>query len=111
MDTTDGVFSTFPLSHQIPKVAQGISSQLYDALCEAAVVADQAGEDGGQTVASSVQHHSSGDSFYRHLGAAAICNVANEEHSEGVIYFNSHFLAGFSCLPFLLWHFGILHFV
>lgn len=96
VDTTDGVFSTFTLPHQIPKVAEGISGQLYDALCEAAVMTDEAGEDSGQTMASSVQHHGSGDSLYCHLGAAAVCNVANEEHSECVIYFNSYFLVEFS---------------
>lgn len=95
VDATDGVFSTFTLPHQIPKVAEGISGQLYDALCEAAVMTDEAGEDSGQTMASSVQHHGSGDSLYCHLGAAAVCNVANEEHSECVIYFNSYFLVEF----------------
>lgn len=106
VDTTDGVFSTFTLPHQIPKVAEGISGQLYDALCEAAVMTDEAGEDSGQTMASSVQHHGSGDSLYCHLGAAAVCNVANEEHSECVIYFNSYFLVEF-LLFFFLQHLGI----
>lgn len=83
--TADGVLSAFDVTHQAPKVAEGISSQLDDALCESVVVADEAGEDSGQTVASAVQHHGSGDSFHRHLGAAAMSNVANEEHSECVI--------------------------
>lgn len=97
-DTKDRVFSTFALSHQTPKVAQGVSSQLYDALREAAVVADEAGEDGGQTVASSVQHHRGGDSFYRHLGAAAICGMANEEHQSVLFTSNQIFSWSFYSL-------------
>lgn len=35
----------FHFSHQVSKVTQRISSQLYNALCEAAVMADEASED------------------------------------------------------------------
>lgn len=44
-------------------------------------MADEAGEDGGQTMASPVQHHSGGGSFYCHLGAAAICKMTNEKQT------------------------------
>lgn len=41
-------------THQVTEVAQGVPGQLHYALSETAVVADEAGEDGGQTVAGSV---------------------------------------------------------
>lgn len=44
-------------------------------------MADEASEDSGETMASSVQHHSSRGSFYCHLGATAICKITNEKHS------------------------------
>lgn len=58
-------------------------------------MADEAGEDGGQTMASPVQDHSRGGSLYRRLGAAAICNGANEEE-------RSELLGEFSGLPCLI---------
>lgn len=51
-------------------------------------MADEAGEDGGQAMASAVQHHRGGDPLHRHLGAAAVGSVAAEEH-ERVIDSNS----------------------
>lgn len=78
-----GVSSTFyHPSHQIPEVAEGVSGQLHDALREAAFVADEAGEDGGQTMASAVQHHRGGGPLHRHLGAAAVGSVAGEEQER-----------------------------
>lgn len=58
-------------THQVTKVAQRVPGQLHEALCEAAVVADEAGEDGGQAVAGSVQHNSGG-SPHCCLGTAAL---------------------------------------
>ena len=58
-------------THQVTKIGQRVPSHLHDALRETAVVADEAGEDGGQAVAGSVQHNCSGGSLY--LGAAAPC--------------------------------------
>lgn len=54
-------------THQVAEVAQRVPGQLHDALREAPVVADEAGEDRGQAVAGSVQHHSGG-SLHCYLG-------------------------------------------
>lgn len=51
-------------THQITKVAQRIPGELYDSLCEAAVVADEAAEDGGQARARSVQYDRGGRSLH-----------------------------------------------
>ena len=70
-----------PCTHQVPKVAQRVPGQLYDALCEAAVMADEAGEDGGQAVAGSVQHNGGGGSPDCNLGAAALCRATGKKYS------------------------------
>ena len=71
----------FLSTHQVAKVAQRVPGQLHDALREAPVGADEAGEDRGQTVACSVQHGSNvgGGSPYCCLGAAAPCNATGKE--------------------------------
>lgn len=66
-------------THQVTEVAQRVSGHLYDALCEAALVADEAGEDGGQAVAGSVQHNSGGGSLYCYLWAAAPCRATGKK--------------------------------
>lgn len=68
-------------AHQVTEVAQGVPGQLYDALCEAALMADEAGEDGGQAIARSVQHNSGGGSLHCYLGAAALCRATGEKYS------------------------------
>lgn len=75
-----GSFS-FWRAHQVTEVAQGVPGQLYDALCEAALMADEAGEDGGQAIARSVQHNSGGGSLHCYLGAAALCRATGEKYS------------------------------
>lgn len=54
---------------QVTKVAQRVSRQFHDALCEATVEADEAGDDVGQAVAGSVQHDRRGCSPHRDLRA------------------------------------------
>lgn len=64
-------------THQVTKIAQRVPGYLHDALREAAVMADEAGEDSGQAVAGSVQHNRSGGSL--HLGAATLCRVTGKK--------------------------------
>ncbi len=68
-------------SYQIAKVAQGVPGQLYDALCEAAVMADETGENSGQAIAGSVQHNGGRGSPYWCLGAAAVCRATGKKYS------------------------------
>lgn len=44
-------------------------------------MADEAGEDGGQAIARSVQHNSGGGSLHCYLGAAALCRATGEKYS------------------------------
>lgn len=79
-------------THQVTKVAQRVPGQLYDTLCEAAVMADEASEDGGQAIAGSVQHNSGGGSPYWYLGAAAPCRATGKKHLVSVFLDSLHFL-------------------
>lgn len=72
-------------SHQVAKVAEGVSGQLHDALREAALVADEAGDDGGQAVPGPVQHDGGGGSPHRDFGAAALREATGEKYSSLVI--------------------------
>lgn len=71
----------FKCAHQVPKVAQGVPGQLYNALGEAALMADEAGEDGGQAMAGSVQYNIGGGSPHCYLGAAAVCRATGKKCS------------------------------
>lgn len=69
-------------TYQVTKVAQGVPGQLHDALCETSVMADESGEDGGQAIASSVQHDSGGSSPYCCFRAATPCNPTGSKNTE-----------------------------
>lgn len=56
-------------THQIAKVALRVSGQLHDALREPPFMADEASDDGGQSVPGPVQHDGCGGSL--HFRAAA----------------------------------------
>lgn len=43
-------------------------------------MADEAGENGGQAIASSVQHNGRGGSSYCCLGAAALCRATGKKY-------------------------------
>lgn len=66
-------------SHQVAKVAEGVPGQLHDALREAALVADEAGDDGGQAVPGPVQHDGGGGSPHHDFGAAALREATGEK--------------------------------
>lgn len=66
-------------THQVTKVAQRVPGQLYDTLCQAAVMADETGEDRGQAITGSVQHDSGGGFSYCCLGAAALFRVTGRK--------------------------------
>lgn len=72
-------------SHQVAKVAEGVPGQLHDALREAALVADKAGDDGGQAVPGPVQHDGGGGSPHRDFGAAALWEATGENIQALVI--------------------------
>lgn len=58
-------------THQVAEVAERVPGQLHDALREPALVADEAGDDGGQSVSGPVQHDGGGGSPHSDFGAAA----------------------------------------
>lgn len=58
-------------THQVAEVAERVPGQLHDALREPPLVADEAGDDGGQAVPGPVQHDGGGGSPHRDFGAAA----------------------------------------
>lgn len=66
-------------THQVTKVAQRVPGQLYDTLCQAAVMADETSEDRGQAIAGSVQHDSGGGFSYCCLEAAALCRATGRK--------------------------------
>lgn len=63
-------------THQIPKVAERVPGELYNALRETALMADESSEDSGQAVASPVQHYGGGGSSYGCFRAATLCKAA-----------------------------------
>ena len=61
-----------------------VPGQLHDALGEAAVVADESGEHGGQTAARSVQHHGGGGFPDGCFGAAALCDAPGGKNAPNL---------------------------
>lgn len=78
LKTDEDIFPLCVLTHQVPKVAQRVPGQLYDALCEATVVADEARDDVGQAVACSVQHNSGGGSLY---WVGTLCRATGKKYT------------------------------
>lgn len=59
-------------THQVAEVAERVSGQLHDSLRQPPLVADEAGDDGGQSVPGPVQHDGSRGSSHSDFGAAAL---------------------------------------
>lgn len=56
-------------THQVAEVAERVPGQLHDALREPPLVADEAGDDCGQSVPGPVQHDGGGGSPHSDFGA------------------------------------------